>query len=68
LTILLIAYLAGRPIFLLDPVWIHQLNFSWLNLAVANPNSSAKVSAKDLANENPTISLDVPTQLKAVSY
>jgi hypothetical protein len=24
------------------PVWIHQLNFSWLNLAVRDPNNPAK--------------------------
>jgi hypothetical protein len=27
-------------------VWIHQLNFSWLNLAVRNPNDPNKRPAK----------------------
>ena len=27
----------------IGPVWIHQLNFSWLNLAAKDPNGPAKV-------------------------
>jgi hypothetical protein len=33
----------GRGIW---PVWIHQLNFSWLNLTAGNPNGPVKRPAK----------------------